>query len=62
MKHSLRAFGLIVLMIMAPLAGCFGQAEENEMQNTGVRKINFLPAGEAEMRADEWHIFPLEGE
>lgn len=62
MKHSLRAFGLIVLMIMAPLAGCFGQAEENEMQNTDALKIDFLPAGEAEMRAGEWHIFTLEGE
>lgn len=62
MKHSLRAFGLIVLMIMAPLAGCFGQAEESEMQNTDALKIDFLPAGEAEMRAGEWHIFTLEGE
>ena len=62
MTNSLSAFGLIVLMLMAPLAGCFGEAENNSTGQEDAFMIDFLPAGEAPLRAGEWHTFTLEGE
>ena len=62
MFTSLRAFSLITLMLMAPLAGCFGE-NEKEAQDAGeIFLIDFTPAGELPLRSGEWHTFTLEGE
>ena len=62
MFNSLRAFSLITLMLMAPLAGCFGE-NENEVQDAGeIFLIDFAPAGDMALRSGEWHTFSLEGE
>ena len=62
MKNSVRAFGLIALMMLAPLAGCFGEAENEGDSKGDVLKIDFQPAGDLPLRAGEWHTFTLEGE
>ncbi len=62
MAYSLRAFGLIALMLMAPLAGCFGEAEERDGGDQNALMIDFVPAKEASLKAGEWHTFTLEGE
>ena len=46
MRNSVRAFGLIALMMLAPLAGCFGEAENGGGSNDDVLKIDFQPAGD----------------
>ena len=62
MVYSLRALSLITIMLMAPLAGCFGE-NEKEIQDAGeVLMIDFLPAGDQPLRSGEWHTFTLEGE
>jgi hypothetical protein len=49
-------------MLMAPLAGCFGE-NEKEAQDAGeIFLIDFTPAGELPLRSGEWHTFTLEGE
>jgi len=62
MKNSVRAFGLIALMMLAPLAGCFGEAESDSESKANVLKIDFQPAGDLPLQAGEWHTFTLEGE
>ena len=62
MRYSVRAFGLIALMMLAPLAGCFGEADSDRETKADVLKIDFLPAGDLPLRAGEWHTFTLEGE
>ncbi len=53
MFTSLRAFSLITLMLMAPLAGCFGE-NEKEAQDAGeIFLIDFTPAGELPLRSGE---------
>ena len=62
MFNSLRAFSLITLMLMAPLAGCFGE-NEKEVRDAGeILLIDFEPAGDIALRSGEWHTFTLEGE
>ena len=49
-------------MLMAPLAGCFGE-NEKEVQDAGeFLLIDFAPAGDIALRSGEWHTFTLEGE
>jgi hypothetical protein len=62
MNNSIRAFGLIALMLLSPLAGCFGQADSEDENSTDVLQIDFQPAEEATLKAGEWHTFTLKGE
>ena len=62
MSRSIYAFSLIALMLMAPLAGCFGENESESLDASEVLYIDFAPAGDTPLRSGEWHTFTLEGE
>ena len=60
---TLRALLLVLLMIIAPLSGCFGETEEVESVNLEVAlTIDGLAPSEATFRAGEWHDLLLMGE
>ncbi|MGB0378333.1 MAG: hypothetical protein ACPGGE_05865, partial [Poseidonia sp.] len=60
---TLRALLLVLLMIIAPLSGCFGETEEVESVDLEVAlTIDGLAPSEATFRAGEWHDLLLMGE
>ena len=60
---TLRAFLLVLLMLVAPLSGCFGETEEPETVNLEVAlTINGQAPSQAMFRAGEWHDVLLMGE
>ena len=60
---SLRAFLLVLLMLVAPLSGCFGETEEPETVNLEVAlTIDGQAPSQAMFRAGEWHDVLLMGE
>lgn len=56
------AFGLVLLMASASLAGCFSaEAEDSQTPADEVLTIDFLTPQDAVIRSGEWHDFTLEG-
>ncbi|MDG1539294.1 MAG: hypothetical protein P8Q40_05125, partial [Candidatus Poseidonia sp.] len=61
-QASLRAFGLVLLMLVAPLAGCFGEADTEEVKVSDVFLIDAKNPAEISLNAGEYHDFILIGE
>ena len=61
-QASLRAFGLVLLMLIAPLAGCFGENEAEEVEVSDVLLIDAQDPSEISLKAGEYHDFILVGE
>ena len=58
-----RALLLVVLMLAAPLSGCFGEEDVTTKVNVNqVLTVDGLAAGQAELRAGEWHELLLVGD
>ena len=58
-----RAVLLCLIMLIAPLSGCFGEAENNNVVNiNAVLTIDGEPAEDATLRSGEWHDILLVGE
>ena len=57
-----RGMFLVLLMILAPLSGCFGEDEQENASITSVLQINFSDPSEVVLRTGEWHEFILEGQ
>ena len=61
-QASIRAFGLVLLMLVAPLAGCFGEDEVEEIKVSDVFLIDAKNPTEISLNAGEYHDFILVGE
>ena len=61
-QASLRAFGLVLLMLIAPLAGCFGENEAEEVEVSDVFLIDAQDPSKISLNAGEYHDFILVGE
>ena len=58
-----RALLLCLIMLIAPLSGCFGEAENNIVVDiNAVLTIDGEPAEDATLRSGEWHDILLVGE
>jgi len=58
----LRAFSLILLMLLAPLAGCFGEEEVERVEVSEILLIDAKNPMEVSLNSGEIHQFMLEGE
>lgn len=61
-QASIRAFGLVLLMLAAPLAGCFGEDEVEEIKVSDIFLIDAKNPSEVSLNAGEYHEFILIGE
>ena len=59
---SLHAMMLMALMVLAPLSGCFGEAEPETMAVEELLLLNSRDPTMTTMAAGEWHDFVLRGE
>ena len=58
-----QALMLVFLLVVGPLAGCFGEGEQPvAVTGDDVLTIDGRPASEALIRAGEWHDLLLVGE
>jgi hypothetical protein len=61
-QASMRAFGLVLLMLVAPLSGCFGEDEVEKIEVSDVFLIDAKDPSEISLNAGEYHDFILVGE
>ena len=62
MNSRLVAILLVSIFVLAPLSGCFGEEEAENVAASSVLQIDYLNPSDAIMRTGEWHDFTLEGE
>ena len=62
MNSRLVALLLASIFILAPLSGCFGEEEVENVAASSVLQIDYLDPSDAIMRTGEWHDFTLDGE
>jgi hypothetical protein len=53
---------LVLLMMLASLSGCFGEAEVEQVPVDSVFQIDYSSPDSVELRTGEWHEFVLKGE
>ena len=62
LNSSLQAMMLMVLMVLAPLSGCFGEAEPETVNVEELLLLDGRNPALTTMAAGEWHDFVLRGE
>ena len=62
MQKMFTAFVLMSLMLLAPLAGCFGENEAEAPDIKEILLIDHKAPGEVAIRTGEWHDILLEGD
>ena len=61
MNRQMTALILTSVFVLAPLSGCFGNAEEKAINPAEDFQIDFVDPTDAIMKTGEWHDFTLEG-
>ena len=62
MNKQMTAIILTSVFVLAPLSGCFGNAEATAVDAADDFQIDFVDPTDATIKTGEWHDFTLEGE
>ena len=62
MSKSIQSVAIVVIIFLAPLAGCFGESESPDVDLKEIILIDHLTPGEVTIKTGQWHDILLDGD
>ena len=62
MSKSVQSVVIVVIIFLAPLAGCFGESESPDVDLKEIILIDHLTPGEVTIKTGQWHDILLDGD